>query len=794
MAQKNNDKQSPHWLDQVVSEAIAWQKEHGIKTLHVDDMKTPSGRVHTGSLRGVLLHDLVAKAVAEKKSSVKSTYVFNDMDPMDGLPGYLDQDFYQAHMGKPLYQIPAPPLDNCGINLERATQEEIADFQSAKNFGEFYAYDFLHAFRRLGCDQEIVWSHQLYESGQMDDVIREALDNVDKFRQIYKEVADYDLPKKWYPFQVICPECGKVGTTLVTDWDGEQVTFECQPNKVEWAKGCGYQGKISPFGGNGKLLWKVDWPAHWKAMGVNVEGAGKDHTSAGGSRDMANAICDRVFKITQPFDIPYEWILIRGAKMSSSKGIGTSAREFVSLFPPEVGRFLFANKHYGQVIDFDPRTLAVADLFDSYDEGAKIFWGENDGDQRLARSYQISQINQVPKPHFLPRFRDLATWIQYPTIDITQQFEQIKGSALNKIELSVLEERVRYAKYWLENFAGEDLVLQPPQNLPPGAENLSKEEVSFVKQIFESVMKEKWTAENLQQHIFETAKATVTPKKGFRGLYQVLIGKDHGPKAAWLLLSVGNDLLKTRLQQLNNYKVEKKESLPILDRPKLFTISAAVQEKYPSINIGLAVIRGITVADRSEELEQEKEQVFRSLRGFTNREIAESDEISSYRELYKQTGVKYGVRRPSPDALLRRVVQNKPLATINTCVDAYNLIVIKNRISVGAFDLDQLQPGTRLDFTVGGEQILLLGDDQPTTLRAGEICYFDQAGPYNVDFNYRDAQRVAITTATKDIIINIEGVGKITRQQVEKSLREVVEKIIKYCGGKLEVMGIVPAG
>jgi lysyl-tRNA synthetase class I len=27
-------------------------------------------------------------------------------------------------------------------------------------------------------------------------------------------------------------------------------------------------------------MWKVDWAAHWKAIGITVEGAGKDHMSA----------------------------------------------------------------------------------------------------------------------------------------------------------------------------------------------------------------------------------------------------------------------------------------------------------------------------------------------------------------------------------------------------------------------------------------------------------------------------------------------------------------------------------
>ena len=161
---------------------------------------------------------------------------------------------------------------------------------------------------------------------------------------------------------------------------------------------------------------------------------------------MANEICAQVFAIPQPFDIPYEWILVRGAKMSSSKGIGTSAREFVDLFPASIGRFLFVNKHYNQVIDFDPTTMAIPDLFDEYDLAAKIYWGQIEGDNRLARSYELAQIADTPPPeHYLPRFRDVALWMQYPEINLQDKFADLKGSPLNEFELNLLAERQEYA-------------------------------------------------------------------------------------------------------------------------------------------------------------------------------------------------------------------------------------------------------------------------------------------------------------------------------------------------------------
>ena len=226
---------------------------------HVDDMKTPSGRIHVGALRGVVVHDLIYQALLKKKVKVVYTWVYNDMDPMDSFPYYLPEKFKQ-HMGKPLYQIPSPE----------------PGYQSLANC---YAEQFTKVFNSLGVKPEIVWSSQLYQQGKFNKVTRQALDQADKIRQLYHDISGYDKPTNWYPYQVICPHCGKVGTTIVTDWDGKKVKFECRKDLVKWAEGCGFHGEIEPLNTNGKLMWKVDWAAHWKVLGITIEGAGKDHMS-----------------------------------------------------------------------------------------------------------------------------------------------------------------------------------------------------------------------------------------------------------------------------------------------------------------------------------------------------------------------------------------------------------------------------------------------------------------------------------------------------------------------------------
>ena len=49
-------------------------------------------------------------------------------------------------------------------------------------------------------------------------------------------------PSDWLPVGVICENCGRIGTTIATDWDGETCRYECRPDLVTWAVGCGCDG------------------------------------------------------------------------------------------------------------------------------------------------------------------------------------------------------------------------------------------------------------------------------------------------------------------------------------------------------------------------------------------------------------------------------------------------------------------------------------------------------------------------------------------------------------------------
>jgi lysyl-tRNA synthetase class 1 len=636
----------------------------------------------------------------------------------------------------------------------------------------------------------------MYHAGKFDRYIEIALNHAEAILDIYQKVSGSKKREKgWLPLQVVCEKCGRLGTTRVHNWDGKTVTYTCEPEMVTWAAGCGYTGRISPFGGNGKLPWKVDWPAHWSVMGVTIEGAGKDHSSAGGSRDIARELCHEVFDIPEPFNLPYEFFLIGGKKMSSSKGLGLKARNLTEVLPAAVARFLFTRTDYRQAIEFDPEgTMAMPDLFDEYDRCYEAYISGSD--VNLARTFILSQIDNVPDkaPVFLPRFRDVANYCQLASTDLEQKFTEIKGSPLSHQESEILKEREKYARVWLDRYAPDEYRIKMTERLPDDAKNLPGNQKLYLSEVI-GLLKSASDADKLQSDLYALSKTLqINPKDAFAALYLTLLGKTHGPKAAWLILQYPKSVITERLEAAISGKSDPEndmKNINLISKPEIFRIDPAVKESYPSVSIGIAVISGVKINKSDKQLDSLKSNLLIQLKGLTTEKINEYPEVLSYRKLYKQMGVDWHSRRPSPEALLRRIAQGKELYTVNTCVDAYNLAVIQNRVSVGAFDLDNIVLPTSLRFAGEGDKILLLGDTEETAFMPKELAYYDQKGGYNLDFNYRDSQRTKVTEETTNILINVDGIYDITPELVDKTLSDAVNLITGCCGGKVEFSGVV---
>ncbi len=513
------------WADR---EADDIKKERGNGPLVIRDEKTMSGYAHIGSMLSAAMHGVISESLAAH--GVKNIYYFefNDMDAFDGIPVYLQGKGLEEHLGKSLRDVPSPE-------------------SGYDNYAEFFARDYRGVIEGAGYTPSFDFSSEWYFSGKMDGVVKEALENAEAIRKIYREVSGGVREGEWLPILMKCPTCSKIVATEATDFDGETVHVHCRTTKPDYTKGCGFEGRLSPFGGNGKLPWKVEWAAKWKVRGVQVEGAGKDHSTKGGSHNVADHISKEVFNYPTPFFVPHEFFLVGGKKISSSKGLGSTARTIFELLPPKMFRLALIGKDITQQRNFDPEGDSIPVLYDQYDKLAEGYKTTQDDD--YAELFKYIHVGQrVPVFNgSLPRFSQVAFVVQMPHLDIKKEFPDADSAEL--------AERAAYAKKWLEQYAPEKFVFKLQEVFPDVAHNLSTVQKKALVEVLRYIVASDAmpSGEELHQFLHGLKESVpVTPAELFSAIYLAFLGKAYGPKAGWFLSVLDHDFVLQRLKEASS--------------------------------------------------------------------------------------------------------------------------------------------------------------------------------------------------------------------------------------------------
>jgi len=497
----------------------------------VNDSKTPSGRVHVGALRGVLIHDAIYRALRDQGGEAKYLFGVDDFDPLDGLPADADPQL-QEFMGYPLCHIPAPPGS------------------PAPDLAEHYIREFLGVFDELGVGADIYRMREVYRSGRFNEAIDAILSRADIVRRIYAEVSNAVRSEDWLPFQVVCENCGRIGTTAVTDYDGREVSYHCRRDLVSWAVGCGHRGRTSPFDGRGKLPWKLEWVAKWRTFGVTIEGAGKDHCTKGGSRDVAARCFEAIFGQRPPLNVPYEFFLASGAKMSSSKGVGTAARDIADFLPPELVRFLMIRTPPKKTVNFSTDFDYVVKLFNEHDRllEASLAGQATPAQEAMRRAIAIA----AEAPRYRPvSFQLVTALLQLPHIEVETAVEKRTPGGLTAADREHLRQRIAAARYWLEHYAtaADRIALQ--ETLPASAATLSATQKAFLRRLGDRFPAAELGEEDYQKFIFDTARLTpIDQPAAFAAIYRVLLDKEQGPKGGSLFAYLDKAFLVQRFREL----------------------------------------------------------------------------------------------------------------------------------------------------------------------------------------------------------------------------------------------------
>ena len=505
----------------------------------IRDSKTPSGTVPISGLRGPIITDALYRTFKRHGLRVRYVFTIDDYDPMDSASMKLVAGMAE-HMGKPLFAIPSPD-------------------PSSSDFARYHAERFLATFADLGVrPEEIHWLRDLYRSGALDRQIDLVLRNADTIRRVYAEVANVKKDEGWLPIGVVCENCGRLGTTYAHDYDGQTVAYDCRPDLVDWAVGCGHRGRISPFKGNAKLNWNMQWCAMWDHFGVTYEEGGKDLLTAGGSRDRANEIYREVWKKQPPIGLAHEFLNVGGRKMSTSRpeqwqDLGAAAHELVRIYPPELVRFLMLRTDPKRHIDFDPTGRNLPLLVDEYDRCADAFLVDPASD--LGKVWALSQTGGDPAPvAWRVRFTIVADWLQIPSVDPLRKAQERKGVPLTDAERRDLDRRIALAREWLKRWAPEDAKFTIQQVLPDAVRRLSEKQRAFLSRAADLIGTVA-EPDALQNSLYAAAREVglvdgdKVSKDAFASIYLALLGRPTGPKAGWLLLTLEPDFARARLRE-----------------------------------------------------------------------------------------------------------------------------------------------------------------------------------------------------------------------------------------------------
>lgn len=509
-----------HWAD-VIANEVSGKVEHPLISAGI----SPTGFIHVGSLREAITAESVRSAL-EEKGEVRMIYLIDSFDPLRKRYDFLPEEF-EDYVGKPICRIPCP----CGEH---------------DNYAHHFIQPFLDATEALGVKCDIIWTHKLYEEGEFAEMIDASFKKHDDIVKILKEVTSRDVPVTYAPYTPLCEKCGRFTNPIRESYEYPNVSYKCK---------CGHEGVADITKGDGKLAWRLEWPAKWKIFGVSAEPFGKDHASAGGSYESGVRIVREIFNGEPPFPIPYEFVQLKGkGQMHKSTGSSVTGMDAINMTPPEVLNYLFLRVNPERHIDYDSG-MGILDLSDEYDRMETLFFSKefSEKEENSVRAYEIAQHNSVPSqlPVEVP-YRHLVNVVQM-TNDLDGVLNILKRTGKftdpSKEDTERLERRVNCVRFWLENFAPDNVKFAICDDVPDV--QLSDDEGSYLKTMAVKLDGIEWTAENINEVITSEGKSCALGTKGaFQALYKVLINRTSGPRLGTFLEAMDKEFVVSRLSKV----------------------------------------------------------------------------------------------------------------------------------------------------------------------------------------------------------------------------------------------------
>ncbi len=415
---------------------------------------SPSGPVHLGNLREIMVPHLVYDEIARRGVPARHILSWDDYDRLRKVPAGVPESFAE-HIGRPLSAIPDP----CGDHA---------------NWAEHYREPFRASLTELGVDTAEISQTEMYTAGRYHEQIVTAMRQRDQISAVlarYRtkrtaEDADDDpvADGAYYPFRPYCPACGR-DTTTVTSFDDDttEISYICA---YDTAHGPTPIAEVA-----GKLVWKVDWPMRWAYENVTFEAGGVDHSTPGSSFTVGAQLVREIFAAEPPHYLPYSFVGTSGsAKMSGSTGGAPTPGDALRIFEVPVLRWLYTRRRPNQAITlaFDQEVSRTYDEWDGLTR--RVLAGQATPVDAIihTRATTVAHATLPRTPRPLP-FRTLAS-IADVTAGDGQQLRRILRDLTPDdpiSELSQTQPRLDRARAWVAEYIEPQDRTQPAPNPTP---------------------------------------------------------------------------------------------------------------------------------------------------------------------------------------------------------------------------------------------------------------------------------------------------------------------------------------
>ncbi|MEV6568967.1 lysine--tRNA ligase [Streptomyces kronopolitis] len=535
---------------------------------------SPSGPIHLGNLREVMTPHFVADEIRRRGYEVRHLISWDDYDRYrkvpNGVPG-VDESWAQ-HIGKPLTAVPAPagsPYPSWAEHFKAAMAEALAEMgvefdgisQTEQYTSGAYREQILHAMKHRADIDAILGQYRTKKAPAKKS--QKPVDEAELEAAEGSGAAGEDDGSGgsagYFPYKPYCERCEKDLTT-VTSYDDEttELAYTCTE--------CGFAEtvRLSEFD-RGKLVWKVDWPMRWAYEGVLFEPSGVDHSSPGSSFVVGGQIVRQIFGGEQPIGPMYAFVGISGmAKMSSSRGGVPTPGDALKIMEAPLLRWLYARRRPNQSfkIAFDQEIQRLYDEWDKLE--AKVADGtalpaDAAAHSRAART-AAGELPRTPRP--LP-YRTLAS-----VADITAGHDEQTLRILGELDpanpvtdLDETRPRLDRAEYWINTQVPAEqrtiVRAEPDEEL---LATLDEQARGSLRLLLDGLATH-WSLDGLTTLVYgvpkvqaglepdakPTPELKVAQRSFFALLYNLLVGRDTGPRLPTLLLAVGADRVRTLL-------------------------------------------------------------------------------------------------------------------------------------------------------------------------------------------------------------------------------------------------------